>query len=75
MVVDAHQQDLFERKTPSEKIIRCLQKEYKRLPDFHLIFIVLGDSLLGRFDITPSDDEYREATAIVDKLITFRDPD
>ncbi len=59
---------------PSEKVIGCLQRATIRLPDFHKVSIALVKSLLGRFEITFSEDDYNEGMAILDEIISFRGP-
>jgi len=45
-----------------------------RLPDLHDVAIALAKSLLIRFNRTPSEDDYKEGMAMLDKVITFRGP-
>jgi CHAT domain-containing protein len=60
-------------KFPSEKVIGCLRRVIKRLPDPQ-VSIVLAGCLLRRFKITASDDDCNEGMAILDKVINFRGP-
>ncbi len=59
---------------PSDKVIGCLRKAVIRLPDLHVVSMVLAKSLNHRFFLTVSDDDYNEGMAILDKLISFRGP-
>jgi CHAT domain-containing protein len=70
--VDGHLKDPMAGKIPSQKIIGCLQRAHMRLPDLHGISMTLADSLLNRFFISPSDDDYNEAMPILDEVICFR---
>lgn len=58
----------------SEKVIGCLRKAVIRLPDLHLVPVTLADVLFHRFQMTLSEDDYKEGMAIVDKIINFRSP-
>src|SRR5216683_1821273 len=60
---------------PSEKVIGCLRKAILRLPDSHLVSIVLAKYLILRLEITVSGDDYNEGVAILDKVISFRGPE
>ena len=73
-VNDARLEVPVDRRTPSEKVIKCLQTAAICLPDSHLVSIVLAESLLNRFVLTASEEDYQEGMAIVDKVIAFRDP-
>ena len=75
MAVGSRKKEYFEREILSEKVIKCLKKAIMCLPDSHEISIVLARSLFNRFNISPSDEDYQEGMAIVDKVITFRDSD
>jgi len=59
---------------PSEKTIGCLRKAIMRLPNLHQVSFVLAKSLEHRCQITRSDDDYNEAMATLDELISFRGP-
>jgi hypothetical protein len=61
------------REIPSENVIGCLRKASIRLPDSHHVSVVLANSQFVRFCRTSYDD-YNEGIAILDKLISFRDP-
>jgi tetratricopeptide (TPR) repeat protein len=50
-------------------------KEAVSLPDSHRIPLQLATSLYQRWCMTHSDDNYKAAMAIMDKLICFRAPD
>ena len=63
-----------ERQILSEKVIDCLRNAIIRLPDLHVVSIVLAESLLHRFYITTSDHDYKEGMAIVDKAIGSYSP-
>jgi CHAT domain-containing protein len=72
--VKYHLKDPMAGKIPSEKIIGCLQRAHIHLPDSHDVSMVFADSLLNRFFITPSDEDYNKAMSILDKVISFRFP-
>ena len=67
-----HFEGPFERKILPEKVTDCLRKAIVRLPDLHLVSIVLAQYLSDRFEVAPSDDVYEEGMAILDRIITFR---
>jgi len=58
----------------SEKAIDCLRNAATRLPDLHVFPFMLAQSLIRRFQLTPSDDYYNETIAILDNIIRFRGP-
>ncbi len=62
------------RQAPSEQVIECLREAATRLPDLDEVSITLARSLFNRFQMTYSSDDYEEGTAILDKIIAFRDP-
>jgi len=66
----------FQGQIPPEKVIGCLRKATTRLfgQDLHEASIALAESLLIRFSITPSGDDFKEGMAILDKIINLRDP-
>ena len=72
--IGGHFEELFGGQIPSEKVIRCLRKATMRFPDLHEVAVALAKSLLIRFNRTPSDDDYKEGIAMLDKVITFRGP-
>ena len=72
--VDAHYTRVFNGHIPPDKLINCLRKAIPRLPDLHDASIVLTECLLARFMMTPSEDDYNEGMALLDKIISFRDP-
>src|SRR5712671_6599201 len=59
---------------PPEKVIECLREANRRLPNSHQLSIALACVLSNRFHITYSNDDYEEATAILDKVIASRSP-
>jgi len=61
-------------KEPPAKVIDCLRKAKKRLPDLDGLSIALACTLLDRFCIAYSNDDYEEGTAILDRFLTSRDP-
>ena len=63
----------FKGQIPFEKVIGCLRKVTVHLPDFHEASLILGLSLLIRFQMTISEDYYEEGMAVLDKVINFRD--
>jgi CHAT domain-containing protein len=70
--INAHFEVFFGERTPSKKVIRCLRKAITRLPDLHGLSITLAQSLLNRFNKTPSDDDYKDGMAILDQVINTR---
>jgi len=66
--VDAHFREA-KWQTPSDKAIGCLRNACLRLlyPD-HISF-VLARSLLFRFNLTFSDDDFKEGMAILDRIL------
>jgi hypothetical protein len=72
--VDARDTENSRARIPSEKAIGCLRKAIIRLPNLYQVSFVLAKSLERRCQITHSDDDYNEATAILDELINFRGP-
>ena len=72
-VVDTHVGGIS-GKDLSEEVVRCLQRAQMRLPDQDNATIVLAKCLFKRFMAAPSDDDYKEAMAILDKIIVFRGP-
>src|SRR5260221_12907942 len=72
--IGGHFEVLFGGRIPSEKVIRCLRTATMRLPDLHDVAIALAKSLLIRFNRIPSEDDYKEGMAMLDKVITFRGP-
>ena len=61
-------------KEPRAKTIDCLRKAKIRLPDSDELSITLASTLLDRFEIAYSKDDYEEGTAILDKFLTSRGP-
>ena len=64
----------FSAKVPSENVIGCLRRAMTRLPDFHDLSIVLAQSLLCRLHKSHSEDDYQDGMAILDQIVSFRDP-
>jgi len=61
-------------KEPPAKVINCLRKAKSRLPDSDELSITLSYTLLDRFFITYSNDDYEEGTVILDKILTSHTP-
>jgi len=61
-------------KEPPAKVIYCLRKAKIRLPDSDELSITLSCTLLDRFCITYSNDDYEEGTVILDKVLTSHSP-
>jgi len=61
-------------KEPPAKAIDCLRKAKSRLPDSDEISITLSCTLLDRFLIGHSNDDYEEGTVILDKFLTSHTP-
>jgi len=72
--VDLRVLGTFGERNSSEKVIGCLRRAIIRLPDLARVSIVFAKYLLGRFEITVSDDDYNEGMAVLDKVINFRGP-
>ena len=70
--MNMHFNDPFEWQTPPKKAIDCLRKAIVRLPDLDKVSMVLARSLLNRFVITPSVDDYEEGMSILDGILTLR---
>jgi len=64
-----------EGKEPSAKAIDCLRKAGIRLPDSDGLSIALASTLLDRFCLAYSNDDYEEGTAILDKFLTSHAPE
>ena len=60
---------LNELQGPSDKVIECLREANIRLPDSYHVSMALAWSLFDRFRVTHSNDDYEEATTILDKFI------
>ena len=56
----------------SDKVIDCLRNASMRLPDLHEVSSVLVQCLHIRFYTAPSDDDYKEAMAILHDIVTSR---
>ena len=54
---------------PCDKVIECLREANIRLPDSFGVSIALAWSLFNRFRSAHSNDDYEEATTILDKFI------
>jgi len=59
---------------PPAKVIDCLRKAKSRLPDSDELSIALASTLLNRFLIGYSNDDYEEGTVILDKFLTSHTP-
>ncbi|KAH9967874.1 CHAT domain-containing protein [Russula dissimulans] len=59
---------------PSEKVFRCLREANTRLPEVHLVSIVLARCLFCRFKVTHSNEDHEEGTGILEQVIAFRGP-
>ena len=59
---------LSEQQEPSDKVIECLREANVRLPDSHEISIALAWSLLERFRMAYSNDDYEEGITLLDKV-------
>jgi len=71
LVTVAHFTDPPEWKICPEKVTDCLRKTIVRHPGLHNVSIALAKSLHTRFVVAPSDDDYEEGMAIVDRMLTF----
>ena len=71
VAVGGHIQNLFGGRVPSEKVLDCLRKAVIRFPDLNDVSIALAKSLLVRFNLTPSEDDYKEGMAMLDNVINF----
>jgi len=55
---------------PLGQVIDCLREALKLCPpDLHQVSLALASALATRFNITHSDDDYDEATAVLDNVI------
>jgi tetratricopeptide (TPR) repeat protein len=54
---------------PCDKVIECLREANIRIPYSFDVSIALASSLFDRFRIAHSNDDYEEATTILDKFI------
>ena len=61
-------------KEPPAKVIDCLRKAKSRLPDSDELSITFSCTLLDRFLIGYSNDDYEEGTVILDKILTSHTP-
>ena len=61
-------------KEPLAKVIDCLRKAKIRLPDSDELSITLAQTLLYRFEITYSNDDDQEGTAVLDQFLTSHAP-
>jgi len=64
-----------EGKEPPAKVISCLRIMKFRLPDSDILSVALASTLLDRFQISHSNDDYEEGTAILDEFLTSHAPD
>ena len=55
---------------PSRRVIECLREADMHLPDQHSISFALSLSLFTRFIVTWSNDDYEDAMAGLDKIIS-----
>jgi CHAT domain-containing protein len=70
----AHIKGLNDGKSPSSRVVNSLRKATMRLPELHDVSFYLAMALLKCCYINPSDADYKEGMAILDKLISFRGP-
>jgi len=61
-------------KAPPTKVIDCLRKAIIRQPDSDELPITLACTLLDRFRIAYSNDDYEEGTAVLDEFLLFHAP-
>ena len=55
---------------PSEQVIGCLREANRRLPGLHEASTALSWSLFMRFNETKSHNDYEDAKAVLDQIIT-----
>ena len=60
---------------PPAKVIDCLRKATICLPDLDELSIILARTLLHRFEMGSSGDDYEEGRAILDKFLTSHAPE
>ena len=66
-----HRHERWEKgNEPPAKVIDCLRKAKIRLPNSDGLSITLACTLIDRFHITGSNDDYEEGTVILDKFLT-----
>jgi len=63
----------FGGQIPSEIVIDCLRKATVRLPDLGEVSNTLAHSLLTRFYLTASVDDYTEGMGLLENVIAFPD--
>jgi len=73
-VVKLQHRSWDEGQGPPAKVIDCLRKAKIRVPNSDELSITLACTLLDRFFITISNDDYEEGTAILDKFLTSHTP-
>ena len=55
---------------PSQQVIECLRDANTRLPDLYDVTLALALSLVIRFTVTRSLDDYEDAMTVSDKIIS-----
>jgi len=55
---------------PSEQVIGCLREANRRLPGLHEASSALSWSLFMCFNVTKSNDDYKDTKAVLDQIIT-----
>lgn len=65
---------IYKWNQPSQQIIDCLQEANVHLPDLQIISFALFRYFDLRFYITKSDDDYENAMAALDKMLTGNSP-
>ena len=70
--INVHFNGHFEWNIRSENVTDCLRKAILHLPGLHKVTLLLAQSLLDRFEVSPLDDHYKGAMAIFDAIIMFR---
>ena len=58
----------------SEKVTDCLRRAIVCLPGLDPVPVALAQSLLSRFVVAHSDDDYEEGMIILDRILTFHGP-
>jgi CHAT domain-containing protein len=73
-VVELRHGGWHEGQEPLAKVIDCLRRAKNLLPNSDELSITFACTLLSRFYITYSNDDYEEGTTILDKFLTSHAP-
>jgi hypothetical protein len=59
---------------PEDELIECLRTVWKRRPDLLEGGMTFAISLVYRYSVTSANDDYKEATSILDEIIAYSSP-